>query len=82
MISELILFRKRGAQLVLWTCREGQRLKEAVEWCRAQGLEFDAVNENIASRLNNYPDCRKVGADIYIDDLAVTPEDFIGGKFI
>ena len=35
-----------GWSIVLWTCREGKELKEAVEWCKMNGLEFDAINEN------------------------------------
>ena len=55
-------------QLILWTVREGDLLKEAVDYCASKGLEFYAVNSNYpeedpASRVN-----RKVTADIYIDD--------------
>ena len=35
-----------GWSIVLWTCREGKELREAVEWCKMNGLEFDAINEN------------------------------------
>lgn len=42
-----------GYTLVLWTCREDfghlidkQYLTEAVEFCRENGIEFDAVNES------------------------------------
>ena len=36
---------RRGAGLILWTCREGQLLQEAVEACQSWGLTFDSVNE-------------------------------------
>ena len=36
-----------GAKIILWTCRVGERLEEAVRWCCDRGLIFDAVNENI-----------------------------------
>ena len=61
-----------GAGLILWTCREGQQLKEAVEACRHWGLRFDAVNESLPEWLEffeNRP--RKVGATEYWDDRAV-----------
>ncbi len=31
----------------LWTCRAGEALSKAVEWCREHDLEFDAVNDNL-----------------------------------
>lgn len=56
-------------KLILWSVREGKLLEEAVKYCRKQGLEFYAVN-------NNYPEetersqhfSRKLQADLFIDD--------------
>ena len=63
---------KQGDKLILWTCREGEQLREAVEWCKAQGLEFDSVNANLPEMNALYGnDSRKIGADFYIDDKAV-----------
>ena len=39
-------FQKKGCVLILWTCREGELLDEAVEFCRRNGVEFYAVNQN------------------------------------
>lgn len=51
-------------------------LEEAIEACRNVGLEFDFVNENAAHRLAMYGnDCRKIGADIYLDDRAMNIKD-------
>ena len=61
-----------GAGLILWTCREGQLLQEAVAACESWGLHFDAINESLPSWIaafNNAP--RKVGASEYWDDRAV-----------
>ena len=63
---------ENGHRIILWTVREGDRLAEAVEYCRRKGLEFYAVN-------SEYPDAswsgegvsRKVQADVYIDDRGV-----------
>lgn len=59
-------------RLILWTVREGELLRQAVEWCRQRGLEFFAVNSNypeeLAPAVANGQGCRKVTADIYIDD--------------
>ena len=35
-----------GNILILWTCRCGERLQEAIDFCKSHGLEFDYVNEN------------------------------------
>ena len=58
-----------GSELILWTMREGTALDEAVEWCEGLGLIFDAVNDNLADRVEEYGhNSRKVYADYYIDD--------------
>jgi hypothetical protein len=63
---------EKGDKLILWTCREGDKLREAVEWCKSWGLEFDAVNENLPEMNALYGnDSRKIGADVYIDDKAL-----------
>ena len=65
--------RTNGTKLILWTCREGERLSESVEWCKERGLEFDAVNENLPELIELYGnDCRKIGADWYLDDKNIT----------
>ena len=64
--------KQNGAALILWTCRVGERLGEAVAWCERLGLTFDAVNANLPERIAAYQnDCRKVNADEYWDDAAV-----------
>lgn len=63
--------------LILWTCREGELLDKAVEWCRGHGLIFDAVNDNVQQHKDRFgTDPRKVGADIYIDDKNVLIDNF------
>ena len=62
-----------GAKIILWTCRVGEQLEEAVRWCYDQGLIFDAVNENLPERIAMFgTDPRKIGADEYIDDRMST----------
>lgn len=67
-----------GALLILWTCREGDDLGIALNWCSNYGLHFDAVNENVPCVIKSWGnrDYRKVYADAYIDDKARTPYDF------
>ena len=45
LIGYLIMMQKTvGAKIILWTCRIGEMLDRAVNWCSEHGLEFDAVN--------------------------------------
>jgi uncharacterized HAD superfamily protein len=72
-IRYLIRLKKEGNKLILWTCRCGKYLEEAVEWCKKHGLEFDAINENLPERIEQYGgDCRKLSADYYIDDKSIS----------
>lgn len=81
-ITEVINYikkqKKEGAQIILWTCRVDQKLAEAVSWCAKQGIFLDAVNQNVPEIIKAFgTDCRKIYADIYIDDLSFNhrPED-------
>lgn len=73
LINHLKKKKSKGkVKLILWTCRCGERLDEAIAWCRRLGLEFDYVNENVPEMIKEYGnDCRKIFADVYIDDKAV-----------
>lgn len=56
-------------QLILWTVREGDLLKEALDWCKERGVEFYAVNRDYPEELDSHNGfSRKVKADIFIDD--------------
>jgi hydroxymethylpyrimidine pyrophosphatase-like HAD family hydrolase len=61
--------RNRG-QIILWTCRVGRYLDEAIEWCKQQGLTFNAINDNLPEVVswNGGINPRKIFADEYIDD--------------
>ena len=77
LIKHLIKRRKQGNKIILWTCRSGENLKAAVDWCREHDLEFDDVNENLPELIELFGnDYRKVGADIYIDDKAVNKPEY------
>ena len=62
-----------GHRLILWTVREGDLLEEAVEWCRAKGVEFYAVNKDYDEETpeNNNHFSRKIKANLFIDDCNV-----------
>ncbi len=59
-----------GHQFVLWTVRQGKSLEEAVEWCRARGVEFYAVNKDFPEENEqlNTSYSRKLRVDMFIDD--------------
>ena len=62
----------QGSGLILWTCREGGLLQEAITACESWGLHFDTVNESLPSWIAAYGNSpRKVGATEYWDDRAV-----------
>lgn len=43
LINYLIRARTLGDEVILWTCRTGKYLKEAIKCCKMQGLKFDAI---------------------------------------
>ena len=70
-----------GVKLILWTCRVDDLLEDAITFCKAYGLEFDAINENIPEMIQKYgSDCRKVFAHRYIDDQSWKPWEIIESK--
>ena len=72
VIQDALAEKAKGTALILWTCREGDRLKEAVEACKRWGLSFDAVNDNLPERISLFGcNSRKINADEYWDDKAV-----------
>ncbi len=77
--DKVIEFVKKLAEsciIVLWSCRRGVFLDDAVAWCREHGIRLDYINENsthIIARFNG--DCRKIYADLYIDDRAIGIEE-------
>lgn len=62
---------RKGYKLILWTFRTGRTLDDAVEYCRQNGVEFFAVNENFPGEMNTKGYSRKLNADIFIDDRNV-----------
>lgn len=70
----LIKEQAAGAIIILWTNRVGGMLMGAIEYCKHNGLTFDYVNENVPELIEWYEnDCRKISADVYIDDKALNP---------
>lgn len=61
-----------GAKIILWTSRDGERLKAAVEFCTERGFHFDSINDNLDEcKVLFNSSTRKVYANEYWDDKAV-----------
>lgn len=61
--------KKQGHYIILYTMRENEYLEEALEFCKNQGIFFNAINDNVPHMkefYNNNP--RKIFANYYIDD--------------
>ena len=75
LIDKLLKLQRRGNKIILWTCREGEALCNAVEWCKEFNLIFDAINDNLPEIKEMYGNnSRKISCDIYIDDKSCIPE--------
>ena len=60
-----------GSKIILWTCRSGMELVNALYHCKKYGIVFDAVNKNLPEIIEKYGvDARKIYADVYIDDMS------------
>ncbi len=74
LIEYLKSWKKQGNKLILWTCRAGDALDLAVDWCIEHDLSFDAINDNLPEIVELYGNnSRKITCDYYIDDKAVLP---------
>jgi hypothetical protein len=72
LISRLRQMQSQGVTIILWTCREGNRLREAVQYCRGHGLQPNYVNCNPPEVIRRFGyDPRKIYADVYIDDKSM-----------
>lgn len=69
-----------GHRLVLWTCREGKDLEDAIEFCKLNGIEFVSHNTNTKEDAYMWPSSRKILADVYIDDRNLG--GFPGWKYV
>ena len=71
-IDTMFALQQAGHKIILWTCRSGETLQDAVDWLKEQyGFIPDAVNENIDKGLD-FAD-KKVVADMYVDDRSFPP---------
>lgn len=73
IVASTRALKAQGHKIILWTSRAGEDLTAAVEWCKRQGIIFDAVNEPLPEQIKRWGnDTRKIYADFYIDDRAMS----------
>lgn len=68
-----LLMEDKDILLILWSCRDINSDPEAfhnmIKFCAKNGLNrFDAINDNVKPARDKNVKCRKVIADLYIDD--------------
>lgn len=79
-IKVLKSLKKNGHRIVLWTCRTGSALNDALTWLRERGIQPDGINDHAPDSdifemvskedLENH---KKIHADIYLDDKSWPP---------
>lgn len=76
MIDWIKGLQSEGHKIILWTCRCGMDLVNAIVWCADHGLFFDAVNDNLEEHKIRFGNnSRKIFADYYIDDQSIYPSN-------
>ena len=74
MVELMRAYQRHGDTVILWTCREGKRLQEALLMLRSAGFRPQYVNANAPTVIRMLGhDPRKIYADLYIDDKGATP---------
>ena len=69
IVEKVKQLKAQGHTLILWTCRTDKPLINALEYCsQVLGIDFDYVNQS---------NPRKISADYYIDDRALSPKEFL-----
>lgn len=63
-IKWLKKIRRLPVKLILWTCREDEKLEEAINELKKIGIEFDYLNQDNGKRGIH----KKISAEFYIDD--------------
>lgn len=68
-VASMRRLKAEGHYIIIWTCRTGELLKEAINWLLAEGIPFDRVNDHNPANIAKYGDGGpKIYADVYIDD--------------
>ena len=63
-----------NCEIIIWTCREGKYLKDAIFFLTENSIPYHYLNDNCnwaKEEFSNNANCRKVYADLYVDDKAI-----------
>lgn len=61
--------KEHGHYIIIWTCRTGKPLLDAINWLLEHGIPFDRVNDHDPESVSKYGDHgKKIHAECYIDD--------------
>lgn len=63
-----------NCEVIIWTCREGDFLKDVVFFLTENSIPYHYLNDNCDWAKKEFyynANCRKVFADLYIDDKAI-----------
>lgn len=67
-LEKLRYFVSSGHKLILYTMRDKETLKDAVEWFLVNNIPLYGINDNPSQ--HRWTTSPKIFADIYIDDMA------------
>jgi len=86
VIETAIRVHKKGDLLILWTCRHGDDLFDAVKKCSEYGLFFDDINKNSFDEIRGsncieVPHSRKIYANLYVDDKSPGSIDYFINQY-
>lgn len=55
--------------IIINTCRDSEHLEEAIKFLNKEGIKYHQINDNNPFLIHFFrSNCRKISADIYIDD--------------
>tara|TARA_R110000851_G_scaffold78000_5_gene172081 strand:+ start:18183 stop:18617 length:435 start_codon:yes stop_codon:yes gene_type:complete len=64
---------RQGHRIIINTCRSGKMEGMAQDFLDDNFIPYDFINSNLPELITQYKqDCRKISADIYIDDKCLT----------
>ena len=54
-----------GHIITLHTCRQGKPLDDAIAWCKARGITFDYINENVPANIKRFGGDNDENAELF-----------------
>ncbi|MCB0482475.1 MAG: hydrolase [Flavobacteriales bacterium] len=70
-IEALLKFQDAGHDIILWTYRYGDTLRDAVKYCEENGIKLYAANQSEPDEILAEGESRLIRADVFIDDRNV-----------